>query len=196
MGIISPQTTGFRTPRPSFSTALYVGDRSPRFRASNNHACLTLALRERPDAQVLFWQQPVAPDQVRFVDHGQPFRVSIVPDAYFALEDHLRRMHQFVEADNSTLTNARFLRKLKGYWRYWEQSKQTVRYIKNYRVLTITKTERCKENLRTVAVKASPQGQVSFWFTTEERCAIQDSATTLSAIWQTAEDEGWHSLLD
>ena len=167
---------------------------------ANFHACLTLALgMERPDVQLLSWRQPVAPDAVTFEERGKKVRIPVVPDAYFGLQDPLGRMYQMVEADRSTMTNPRFLCKLEGYWHYWQQSRHTERYgIKNFRVLTICKTERRKENLRRVAAKASPNGRgsVMFWFTSEERYSIKAPAATVSAIWQTAVDQEWHSLLE
>lgn len=97
------------------------------------------------------------------------------------------------------MTNARFLRKLTGYWHYWKQAKHTERYsIKDFRVLTICRTERRKENLRKVAALASPEGRdsVMFWFTSEEQYSIQNPAATVEDIWQVAGDEAWHSILE
>ncbi len=65
-------------------------------------------------------------------------------------------------------------------------------------MLTICKTERRKDNLRKVAAEASPQGRgsVMFWFTSEERYSIKEPGATLAAVWQTAGDQEWHSLLE
>ena len=170
---------------------------------SNFRACLSLALRDLPDVRLLFWvrENPQElKDYVSFTDEsGRHRRLPIVPDGFFGIEDPQGRMFFFLEADRSTMTNARFLRKLRAYWLWWKQGGHRRRFgIESFRVLTITRTERRKENLRRVAKKADDRqiGSLMFWFTSEERYDIRDPRTILGEIWQTPRDERWHSLLE
>lgn len=65
---------------------------------SQFRACLTLALRQaRPDAQLLFWEQPVERDFATYYDNGRDVRIPVVPDAYIGLQDSLGRMYRFAE---------------------------------------------------------------------------------------------------
>ncbi|MBA7495120.1 hypothetical protein ES702_05699 [subsurface metagenome] len=108
-------------------------------------------------------------------------------------------MYFFLEADQSTMTNARFLKKMRAYWNQWRQGRHTKRFgMKAFRVLTITKTKQRKENLRKITEGANDgqKGSLMFWFTSEENYNIDKPESILESIWQTPKDDSSHSLLE
>lgn len=108
-------------------------------------------------------------------------------------------MYFFLEADQSTMTNARFLKKMRAYWNWWRQGRHTKKFgIKSFRVLTIAKTEKRKENLRKMTKGADERrkGSLMFWFTSEQNYSLRESKSILEPIWQTPKDESFHSLLE
>jgi len=97
------------------------------------------------------------------------------------------------------MTDARFLKKMRAYWNWWKRGKHTEKFgIKAFRVLTITKTEKRKENLREITKKADDRqrGSLMFWFTSERNYNIQKPESILEPIWQTPKDDSFHSLLE
>jgi len=170
---------------------------------SHFRICLELALNNLPGTNLLFWEKEnpkELKDYVYIRDlQGREFRAPIVPDGFFGIEDQKDKMYFFIEADQSTMTNARFLKKMKAYWNWWKQGKHTKRFdIKAFRVLTITKTEKRKENLREITKKADDRqkGSSMFWFTSERNYSLQKPESILDAIWQTPKDNNYHSLLE
>ena len=171
---------------------------------SNFRICLELALRNLPDVRLLFWQRENSQqlkDYVYIQDHPRTrIRVPIVPDGFFAIEDPQDEMYFFSEADQGTMTNTRFLKKMKAYWHWGMKEKgHTKRFgIKTFRVLTITKTEQRKNNLRQITKQADNRktGSLMFWFTSEENYSIQKPESILKPIWQTPKDHKWHFILE
>lgn len=164
---------------------------------------LELALDKLVNTHLLFWKKENPKglkDYVYIEDlQGREIRAPIVPDGFFGIEDPQGKMYWFVEADQSTMTNVRFLKKMKAYWNWWRQGRHTRRFgIKAFRVLTITKTEQRKENLRKVTKGADERqrGSLMFWFTSEQNYNIQKPEGTLEPIWQTPKDDIYHSLLE
>ena len=84
---------------------------------SQFRTCLTLALRDTNNAKLLFWMRE---NVNKLKDHayeeksGKKRRLPVVPDGYFGIEDAEGKMYFFFEADRSTMSNARFLAKLRG----------------------------------------------------------------------------------
>ena len=78
---------------------------------------LELALRRRGDAELAFWRQgDDIRDKVEETDEkGNKVRYPIWPDGFFRIKTPKGMLHFFLEADRSTMTNARFVRKIKGY---------------------------------------------------------------------------------
>jgi len=170
---------------------------------SHFRICLELALNNLPGTNLLFWEKEnpkELKDYVYIRDlQGREFRAPIVPDGFFGIQDQKDKMYFFIEADQSTMTNARFLKKMKAYWNWWKQGKHTKRFgIKAFRVLTITKTEKRKENLREITKKADDRqrGSLMFWFTSEKNYSLQKPESILDAIWQAPKDNNYHSLLE
>ena len=170
---------------------------------SNFRVCLELALRDLPDTNFLFWEKEnpkELKDYVYIKDlQGRGIKASIVPDGFFGIQDPKGKMYWFMEADQSTMTNARFFKKMRAYWNWWRQGRHSKRFgIKAFRVLTITKSEQRKENLRRITQQADDKqrGSPMFWFATEKKYSIQRPESILEAIWQTPKDDSYHSLLE
>ncbi|MBA7491803.1 hypothetical protein ES702_02351 [subsurface metagenome] len=169
---------------------------------SNFRVCLERALDTLPDTHLLFWQKENRKELKDYAyikdSQGREWKIAIVPDGFFGIEDPKGKMYFFLEADRSTMTNARFLRKTRAYWTWWKQRRHTKRFgIKAFRVLTITKTKQRKENLRKITKGAddSQRGSLMFWFTSEGNYNIQKPEGILEPIWQTPKDDSFHSLL-
>jgi hypothetical protein len=106
---------------------------------ANFRTVLTLALRDNQKARLAAWQQgKELKDYVKLDSR----KVPVVPDAFFTLEDPQARMHFFLEADQSTMTRARFLKKMMAYWQWWKEGRQGEKFgIKAFRILTLCKSE-------------------------------------------------------
>lgn len=134
------------------------------------------------------------------VDYGQKkTRIPFCPDAFFSLSEGSEYLHFFLEADQSTMTNERFLTKMKGYWNFYKQGKHKQKFdINAFRVLTITKSKARAENLRRVAKKADDNqaGSAMFWFASEDNYSLEKFETILQLIWRTPKDETLHHLLE
>lgn len=170
---------------------------------SDFRICLELALNNLPGTNLLFWEKEnpkELKDYVYIRDlQGREFRAPIVPDGFFGIQDQKDKMYFFIEADQSTMTNARFLKKMIAYWNWWKQGKHTKRFgIKAFRVLIVTKTQKRKENLREITKKADERqkGSLMFWFTSERNYNLQKPESFLESIWQTPKDDSYHSLLE
>jgi len=170
---------------------------------SNFRICLELALKNLPGTNLLFWEKESPKELKDYVYirdlQGREIRAPIVPDGFFGIEDPKGKAYFFLEADQSTMTNARILKKMKAYWNWWKQGRHTEKFgIKAFRVLTITKTEKRKENLRGITKKADDRqrGSLMFWFTSEKKYSLQKPESILESIWQTAKDDSFHNLLE
>lgn len=167
-----------------------------RFRAT-----LTLALRDRAESKLLFWERESRDlrDKVYFLEGGKKRRLSIAPDGYFCIEDKGDLMYFFLEADRGTMTNKRFLRKMRGYWKWWKQGKHKKTFgIEAFRVLTVTYSERRKKNLRETTQAADDRniGSSMFWFTSKERFDLEEPETILEPIWQIPRNGHRHRILE
>jgi len=177
---------------------------------SNFRACLTLALRATPEVKLLFWirENPQElKEYVSFTENGKQRRMVIVPDGFFCIQDAGGRMYFFLEADRSTMTNTRFLNKLKAYWKWrWQKASRgrhgiKERYgIRDFRVLTLTRGRQRRDNLTKVAERTDDQhnGSYMFWFAAEEHFSLDTPQAVLHNIWQTAiaGDQKMRSLLE
>jgi len=167
---------------------------------SDFRACLTLALKNSPEVK-LQWLNDGGLEikrEVYFVKEGKQRRLPIVPDGFFQIEDPGGKMYFFLEADRSTMTNNRFLNKMRAYWLWWRQGKSKESGIETFRVLTITRTEQRKENLRRITKYADERqaGSRMFWFTDSGSYQLSKPDTVLGDIWQTSKDNALHHLLE
>lgn len=173
---------------------------------SDFRTCLGLALKNSAHVDLLFWRnesREQLTDRVYVRDSlGRRREIPIAPDGFFGMKDTKLKPHIyfFLEADQSTMVNRRFLDKMRAYWRWYREGGHTKKFgiKKGFRVLTITKTEQRKENLREITKSAddAQTGSFMFWFTSQQKYSIQKPETILGPIWQTAKDDKWHSILE
>lgn len=164
---------------------------------SNFRVILACALAEVPDVELFFWKQGNDLKEIIYAkEGGKRVRYSVVPDAFFGIHDHRQApgrqdAYFFLECDRSTMTNDRYLKKMRGYWHYGRQKKHEERYdISSFRVLTLTLTEQRENNLVRVTKKADDRqvGSPMFWFTNEKKIDLEHPASILAPIWQTPKD--------
>jgi len=168
---------------------------------------LTLALREFPDASLQFWEPngtftaSVEYEQAVETRDGLRTRMvkgAVIPDGFFALTYRAQTVCLFLEADRSTMSNARFLSKLTAYFQYWVTQVRGGDHpsgMKSFRVLTITLSQERKENLRRTARDVDPEGRGRnlFWFACDRSYQARPQEL-LAAIWQTPADETLRSI--
>ncbi len=128
-------------------------------------------------------------------------RIPIAPDAFFILNilngPNPGRVHCFLEADRGTMTVARFVTKLRGYFAYWRsgQAEQRLR-MKNFLVVTVTRSAERAEHLLAGARSVSDRGLRMFLFGAETVYLPTTSRAVLNEIWRTPADDVPHSLLE
>ena len=123
---------------------------------------------------------------------------AVIPDGYFALTSGDKTAYFFLEADRSTMSNARYLAKLKAYYHFWATQIRTGKHssgMTRFRVLTVTLSQERKENLRETAreVDASGKAPNLFWFACE-RSYRDMPQQVMAPIWQTLQDDTPKSL--
>ena len=147
------------------------------------------------DAKLLSWlQQETIKDYVKVDGKSAP----VNPDAFFIINKE-KSSPFFLEADRSTMTDERFLKKMSAYWQWWKAGGHERKFrIKNFRVLTITKSEARKENLRRITRQADPVGRGSemFLFACANNYNLDEPDSILGSIWQSPKDESRHSFTD
>lgn len=124
--------------------------------------------------------------------------IPVCPDAYFVLRiEELAvssKVHVFLEADRSTMSVERFITKLCGYWHYWRSGAATERYgIRNFLVLTLTRSQQRAENLRRAAERVADRGLRMFLFGSEGEF---DSEHVTDRIWRVPGTQTLHSLTE
>ena len=166
---------------------------------------VSVALRDRPDVTLKLWEPDGAfQAKVQYEDmvrtHGgtrtQLVDGTVKPDSLFLLLHREKGIHYFPEADRSTMTNARYLAKLKAYYAFWATYvREGGSPIKQTRVLTITRSEERKQNLRKIAQQVSREAKNLFWFITEKAYLGKPQAI-FEPTWQTLEGDTHKSLYD
>ena len=163
---------------------------------SQFRVCLTLAVKAHGAKITRFTQGYDLKDMLRDV-HGE--NPSLVPDAFFTLEDKDDVINFFLEADRGTMKTERFVDKLKTYWswRSDERLKEKLR-LTHFRVLTIAPSERRSDSLRNAGKGGDPRGDGSlmFLFASEMRYNIITPKAILQAIWKSPKDDSPHSILE
>lgn len=162
---------------------------------SNFRATLFLALRHTKNTDLITWRQ--GPEIKAFVLlDGQ--RVAVIPDGFFSIEQDGRQSHFFLEVDRSTMSQRRLLRKMQAYWQWWKDGGHLKSLgIPRFRVLTLTVSEKRKENLRKLARDADErkQGSPMFLFACEKQFSLGKPQSILRPIWQSPVNDKWHSIL-
>lgn len=159
---------------------------------------LEFAIRAQPKIRLTFWRFDGSfKDEVTFRDvvrdkdgeRATTVTVPIIPDAYFALDDGEALRYFFVEADRSTMTHERFLKKMKGYYHFYTQDKHKAYGMGLFRVLTITISDARRDTLLDVTKAAYTDRRhgAIFCFACQDSYADQPSAV-LDSIWLTPQD--------
>jgi hypothetical protein len=121
---------------------------------------------------------------------------TVKPDSLFLLLHRAKGIHYFPEADRSTMSNARYLAKLKAYYAFWAAYVRDGKSpIKQMRVLTITRSEERKQNIRKIADQVSPEAKNLFWFICEKAYLGKPQAI-FEPTWQTLENDTLKRLYD
>ena len=155
---------------------------------SDFRVILTLALRKEKESKLINWRERGLTDTVYLEGEKLP----IAPDAFFTIEDKNDLLHFFLEADRSTMPIKRFLDKTRAYWQFWKEEGHKDRFnISVFRVLTITISEKRKENLRRLTRKSD-----MFLFACQKNYNIKESELILKPIWQSPKDDKKHHLLE
>jgi len=161
---------------------------------SEFRACLTLALKDNPVVKELLWLREDTKElkqDVYFLEEGRKRRLTIVPDGFFLIERPQGKKDAFFfEADRSTMTNARFLNKMRAYWLWHKQGGHHKLSIDSFRVLTLTTTKRRMDNLIDVAKQADDRqvGSNMFWFAMTDDIQLNNPRRILESIWRTPAD--------
>jgi hypothetical protein len=176
-----------RTTFPYIAHALMIS----QFRAT-----LTLALKEHPTKpKIEKWLQGYELKDALALRGENP---ELVPDAFFTIGEGDDALDFFLEADRSTMPRERVLEKMKIYWKWYREERQEKTLgIRNFRVLTITKSEERAENLRKIAKNADDRktGSNMFLFLSETQYSLLKPEAVLSPIWASAKDEK-HAILE
>lgn len=163
---------------------------------SQFRVCLTLALKNRPDVKLTRWVQ--GNDlKVLLRRHGE--NPELVPDAFFILETAEYKYPCFLEADRGTMTQERFVSKLRMYWRHnrEERFKQSLG-ITHFRVLTVTPNDTRSDNLCYAAKDADDrkQGSGMYLFVSETAYGTTTPDGLLGTVWKCPKDETVRSIIE
>jgi hypothetical protein len=166
---------------------------------------LEVSLRDLPALKLELWEPGGAfqakvtyQDTVRTRDgtRTQVVEGTVKPDSLFLLTYSAKGIHYFPEADRSTMSNARYLAKLKNYYAFWvTYVRDGTSPIKQMRVLTITRSEERKQNLRKIADQISPEAKNLFWFICE-KTYLGNPQQVFADTWQTLEGDTRKRLYD
>jgi protein involved in plasmid replication-relaxation len=170
---------------------------------SFRHA-VEVSLRALPALQLKLWEPGGAfQAKVQYEDtvrtqggtRTQLVDGTVKPDSLFLLLHHAKGIHYFPEADRSTMSNSRYLSKLKAYYAFYATyvRDNPSSPIKQMRVLTITRSEERKQNLRKIAQQVSPEAKNLFWFLCE-KVYLGQPQKVFEPTWQTLEDDTLKSL--
>ena len=164
---------------------------------SNFRVVLALALKQKRGVKLARWQQGKGLGQKVYSDGNE---YSVFPDAFFTIEDKKDYLHYFLEADRSTMKTKEVLDKMRGYWQWWKQEGHQYKFsISVFRVLTITISEKRKENLRLITKQANDNrkgGSEMFLFACEKDYSLEKPESVLKPIWQSPKDDKPHHLLE
>lgn len=163
---------------------------------SQFRVCVTLAAKQNGVKITRFTQGYDLKEILRSV-HGE--NPSLVPDAFFTIEDKGDVINFFVEADRGTMTTERFVNKLKTYWSWRgdDRLKEKLR-LSRFRVLTLTPSEGRSESLRNAGKSGDPRGEGSLMFLFAPATAYNLSKPdmVLKPIWKSPKDETPHTILE
>lgn len=162
---------------------------------SQFRVCLTLALQNRIDIKLIRWTQG---NDLKVLLRRRGENPALVPDAFFILDTSEFKYPCFLEADRGTMTEERFVNKLRLYWRHWrEEGFSKSLGITHFRVLTITPTEARAENLCRAAKEADDrkQGSAMFLFLSETAYGTTRPDGILQAAWKCPKFEAMQAII-
>ena len=163
---------------------------------SQFRATLTLALKKHPSSPKLErWLQGY---DLKYVLASRGQSSDLVPDAFFTINDGGDLLDFFLEADQSTMDEARMLKKMRIYWEWWRTGRHDKTLgIRNFRVLTIAKNETRAENLCRITKEADDKctGSNMFLFLSEMQYSLAEPEAVLSPIWASPKGEK-HGILE
>lgn len=154
------------------------------------HAILALAGKDGDMRPVAWREGRELYDEVTVADHQGMRKLPIRPDAFFTIEDARRvagknRAHFFLEADRSTMAQARIREKFTAYWHYLEQGLHVQKLgIKNFRVLTVTLTEARAKSLCELAASFLPERARKYYlFTSVNKFSLLNPAGLFESVY-------------
>lgn len=162
---------------------------------SQFRVCLMLALKLQGDIKLTRWVQG---NDLKSALSGRGANPPLVADAFFMLETPTHKYPCFLEADRATMTQERFVSKLKMYWRHnREESFKETLGVSHFRVLTITPHEKRAENLCRAAKDADDrrEGSLMYLFLSETRYNVETPEALLKAVWQSPKDDEPHAIV-
>lgn len=149
---------------------------------SNFRACLTVALKDKPELILKTWKQGhEIKKEFQKYDMG---KAGVVPDGYFVLANTEKEYHFFLEADRGTMSLGRFYEKVNFYRKFFNAYRKDLPPC--FLVVTIAPSDRRAENLRTVTINGDPQkqGSARFWFASEKQYTLANPQTILEPIFK------------
>jgi hypothetical protein len=117
------------------------------------------------------------------------------PDGYFAVSvpGVQQAAHFFLEIDRGTMSNQRWQEKIKAYIEFRDRGLSERHFgTRNFRLLTVTTTERRLKNLKRATEKAG--GDHRFWFAVHESIDIWQPRRLLMPVWLVATKDDEQSL--
>ncbi|MCF7889863.1 replication-relaxation family protein [Candidatus Bipolaricaulota bacterium] len=161
-----------------------------------------------PVYEVVRWESgKIIQDHVLIGTRGNKEKFPVVPDGFFHLRFPSKRKgnkdtYFFFEADRNTMSQDRFLKKLKAYW--WlsrREAKEGLKQrlgMKDFRVVTVTTNKRRVENLVEVSKQADPKerGSSMFLFTEESNFSLEEPKSVLERIFITPVSKEKQSILE
>jgi hypothetical protein len=163
---------------------------------SQFRVCLTLALKNRADVKLT---RLVQGNDLKVLLRGRGENPELVPDAFFTLEDKGDLLHFFLEADRGTMTQERFVSKLRIYWRWWSEKRcEASLSVIRFRVLTITPNDTRSDNLCRAAKDADPrkQGSLMYLFASETKYNVAMPDGLLRVEWKSPKNDDKHSIIE
>ena len=133
--------------------------------------------------------------------NGYRNRIPIRPDAFFILNvidgASPGRVHVFLEADRGTMTVARFVEKLHGYFEFWRSGAvEGILGVRNFVVLTTTTSPERAGNLAKASYAVADHGLRMFLFGTEADYLPASKLSVVDRVWHSPSDAVRHSLLE
>jgi hypothetical protein len=123
---------------------------------------------------------------------------TIYPDAFLTIKDGHDYLRFAVEIDESTESNAVFEEKIHRYAAFLASSECAAQVPWPFRVLTVTRSEARKDNLRRLAHDYGRKLN-TFWFVSRQHFSWTNRMSLVEQeqpIFQSARDDTWRAILD